>query len=132
VDLNDHFNNIFFATLWEREQVQRMKQIAAAVAAAASVRAMTAEEAADKWGADKSSVTRWCKGGLIPGAGKDQQGNWRIPGDAKRPRVQRSHRPKSPSQTAPLRCFNCGIRKQGKPLAKCPKCKRQMTREQTP
>lgn len=47
----------------------------------------TTQEAADKWHADRRSVSDWCKNGFIPGAKKDRKGNtaWSIPSDARRP-----------------------------------------------
>lgn len=48
---------------------------------------MSTEEAAEKWGTDKSTVAEWCREGHIEGAEKSKSFpfEWQIPYDAKRP-----------------------------------------------
>ena len=51
---------------------------------------MSTKEAADKWGYDQLTVWEWCRSGQIAGAIHGGPGkNWRIPADAKCPRLAR-------------------------------------------
>ncbi|MBQ9558030.1 MAG: helix-turn-helix domain-containing protein [Clostridia bacterium] len=41
---------------------------------------MGTKEAGEKWGFDKSTISRWCREGRIDGAEQDAKGSpWRIP-----------------------------------------------------
>ncbi len=44
---------------------------------------MGTKEAAEKWGVTQSSVSKWCREGLIPNVNQDKKGSpWHIPKDA--------------------------------------------------
>lgn len=45
------------------------------------------KEASTKWGYNSSTISGWCRKGLIPGAEQDAPGSpWHIPKDAQCPR----------------------------------------------
>ena len=48
---------------------------------------MGTKEAADLWGYKQSTISGWCRAGLIPGASQDAPNSpWHIPKDAKCPK----------------------------------------------
>ena len=48
---------------------------------------MGTREAAEKWGYKQSTISKWCRDGLIPNATQDAKGSaWHIPINAKCPR----------------------------------------------
>lgn len=48
---------------------------------------MGTKEASEKWGYSQSTISGWCRGGLIPDASQDAKGSpWHIPKDAKCPK----------------------------------------------
>lgn len=51
---------------------------------------MGTKEASEIWGWSQSSISKWCRDGLVEGATQDAPGSpWHIPKDAKCPRVPR-------------------------------------------
>ena len=54
---------------------------------------MGTKEAAEKWGYKQSTISKWCRDGLIPKATQDAPGSpWHIPKDAKCPRSIKKER----------------------------------------
>lgn len=54
---------------------------------------MGTKEAAERWGYKPSTVSRWCREGLIPGADQDApRSPWHIPKDAKCPKPINKHK----------------------------------------
>ena len=52
---------------------------------------MGTKEAAEKWGFDKSTISRWCREERIEGAEQDAKGSpWRIPINAECPARQKN------------------------------------------
>lgn len=48
---------------------------------------MGTKEASEKWGYSQTTIRRWCKDGLIPGATQDDEYSpWHIPQDAPCPK----------------------------------------------
>lgn len=48
---------------------------------------MGTKEASEKWGYPQTTISRWCRDGLIKGATHDKEGSpWHIPKDAKCPK----------------------------------------------
>ena len=48
---------------------------------------MGTREAAEKWGYKQSTISKWCRDGLIPNATQDAKGSaWHIPINAECPR----------------------------------------------
>lgn len=54
---------------------------------------MGTREAAEKWGYKQSTVSKWCREGLIQNATQDAKGStWHIPKDAKCPKKIKTKR----------------------------------------
>lgn len=52
---------------------------------------MGTKEAAAKWGYSQSTISKWCREGLIPKATQDAKGSpWHIPKDAVCPKLPRN------------------------------------------
>ena len=48
---------------------------------------MGTKEAAEKWGYAQSTISKWCRNGLIPNATQDKEGStWHIPKDTECPK----------------------------------------------
>ncbi len=59
---------------------------------------VTSHEAAKAWGWHKTTVTRRCSRGIIPGAFKDELGKWRIPASESPPSCPPTSSPKARSE----------------------------------
>ncbi len=53
---------------------------------------MGTKEASQRWGYSQTTISRWCREGLIEGASQDAEGSpWHIPQDAECPKRIKSN-----------------------------------------